>query len=567
MEEVAGAAEIKNGKEGFVGIRTQARSASDDLLELGHGTDVAVQNDELHAFGVRAGGEQFARGHDNRVRAVHADEVLVQAAAFLVVGGHAHGVLVVLGHEVAVAVAYGVAHIGRVPLSGTEDDGFGHAPKVLEVTGDDLGHLAGATANLQRFVELVERVAADGDGIAFHVHFAFFRLPAVDVFVEVDGHDLIRRKEAVFDALLQRVGDERIAEVIEVVGTVFFVGRGSHADLDSGLEVFEDVAPTALFIGTAAMTLVHNDKVEVIARNLPEVVGHGFGVVALELLVQAEINLVILVDDAFLDFRGRVERREVVHKRLINELVAVGKVEHVPHHACLSQTPDNLKSGVRLARAGGHDQQGAPAMLANYGVDSAVDGLHLVVARRMAFRRGVVERFVQRFGIFVRDVVELAPARPELGRRGEFVERKFPLFAGRNLEFKETFPGGSIGERHVEHLGVGNGLIDAIPCGFCAFLGLDHGKRPIDATAEYIVGLGAAGLRLFDGAVLPRHDAVTVSLEGILHQYLIRLPTGALDRRSYAAQLGIFFRLMESFLRGHTKLHRDMNLFSTLILG
>jgi hypothetical protein len=49
----------------------------------------------------------------------------------------------------------------------------------------------------------------------------------------------------------------------------------------------------------------------------------------------------------------------------------------------LPQPPDDLEGGVGLAGAGGHDQQDA-LLAAGDGFDRAVDGVELVVARRLA---------------------------------------------------------------------------------------------------------------------------------------------------------------------------------------
>ncbi len=58
----------------------------------------------------------------------------------------------------------------------------------------------------------------------------------------------------------------------------------------------------------------------------------------------------------------------------------------------LPQAPDDLEGGVGLAGAGGHDQQDAP-LPAGDGLDGAVDGVDLVVARRAAAAVVVVRRF------------------------------------------------------------------------------------------------------------------------------------------------------------------------------
>ena len=56
---------------------------------------------------------------------------------------------------------------------------------------------------------------------------------------------------------------------------------------------------------------------------------------------------------------------------------------NAPLAARLPQPPDDLEGGVGLARTGRHDQQDAFAPLGD-GLDGRVDGVDLVVARRLA---------------------------------------------------------------------------------------------------------------------------------------------------------------------------------------
>ena len=51
------------------------------------------------------------------------------------------------------------------------------------------------------------------------------------------------------------------------------------------------------------------------------------------------------------------QRLEVAVDGLVDEDVPVGKVEHLSSQARLAQAMDYLKGGVRLTRAGGHDEK------------------------------------------------------------------------------------------------------------------------------------------------------------------------------------------------------------------
>jgi hypothetical protein len=79
-----------------------------------------------------------------------------------------------------------------------------------------------------------------------------------------------------------------------------------------------------------------------------------------------------------------LERPEVVDHGLVDQDVAIGQEQDaLCLGAALPQPPDDLEGGVGLAGAGGHDQQHA-VLAARNGLDRAVDGVELVVARRLA---------------------------------------------------------------------------------------------------------------------------------------------------------------------------------------
>ena len=76
------------------------RAAPDDLLELGHGADFAVEHDQAAGLGVHAGGEQARGGDDDRVCGFRVDEIAELRGAFGVIAGDAHDVARVLLGEV-----------------------------------------------------------------------------------------------------------------------------------------------------------------------------------------------------------------------------------------------------------------------------------------------------------------------------------------------------------------------------------------------------------------------------------------------------------------------------------
>ena len=160
----------------------------------------------------------------------------------------------------------------------------------------------GAIVQHQRAVEVLGVVDAVLDLVAVAVELALLGAIAFHVAVDVDLDDLVGREEAVADALLQGVGVNRLAEVVDVGNVLGFLRRGGQADLGGGGEVVEDFPPGGIFGGAAAMALVDHDQVEEarreLAKELLAVLGSGDG------LIEAEIDLVGGVDPAL-----RVERQ------------------------------------------------------------------------------------------------------------------------------------------------------------------------------------------------------------------------------------------------------------------
>ena len=75
-EVVGGLAEVDEGEVVLLGVLVDARAAADDLLELGHRADFAVEHDQAAGLGIDAGGEQPRGGDDDRVFRLRVDEVV-----------------------------------------------------------------------------------------------------------------------------------------------------------------------------------------------------------------------------------------------------------------------------------------------------------------------------------------------------------------------------------------------------------------------------------------------------------------------------------------------------------
>ena len=74
-EVVGRAAEVDQREVELLGVLVDAGAAADDLLELGHRADGAVEHDQAAGLGIDAGGEQPRGGDEDGIFRFRVDEV------------------------------------------------------------------------------------------------------------------------------------------------------------------------------------------------------------------------------------------------------------------------------------------------------------------------------------------------------------------------------------------------------------------------------------------------------------------------------------------------------------
>ena len=291
-------------------------------------------------------------------------------------------------------------------LIDAEDDGLLEAVAAfLEELGDLLRDQLGAVVEHEGAVEILRVVDAVLDLVAVAVELALLGPVALHVAVDMDLDDLVGREEAVADALLQRVGVNRLAEIVDVGDVFRFLRRGGQADLRGAGEVLEDFAPGGILGRAAAVAFVDDDQVEEAGRELAEQLLPLLR--AGDRLIEAEIDLVGGVDAALLvDARwsGRSWCRPRARwswrwslsfaiaapngRKSLTIVWSISTLRSARNRMRflrpgLPQPPDDLEGRVGLAGAGRHDQQNAVLALGD-GLDRGVDGVDLIVARRLA---------------------------------------------------------------------------------------------------------------------------------------------------------------------------------------
>ena len=152
----ARAPEIHQGEIELLGVLMHPGAPPDDLLELGHGADCAVQHDEPAGLRVDAGGKQPGCSDQHWISGFRVDEVTELLLPLAVVAGDAHDVAVVRTHQIGVLVNEPLAHPGSVLLIDAEENGLLKAvPAFLQELRDFPGYELGSAIQNQRAVEVL----------------------------------------------------------------------------------------------------------------------------------------------------------------------------------------------------------------------------------------------------------------------------------------------------------------------------------------------------------------------------------------------------------------------------
>ncbi|MCU0684831.1 MAG: hypothetical protein MUF34_21735 [Polyangiaceae bacterium] len=236
------------------------------------------------------------------------------------------------------------------------------------------------------------------------------------------------------------------------------------------------------------MALVDHDEVEEVGRKLPEnveiVFGPGDG------LVEGEVDFELLLGLAVADFGHHLaEGRKVVRLGLVDQDGTIGQKENALFDPGLPEPPDNLKGGVGLAGARRHHEQEA-LLPPGHRLDRAVDGVHLVVVRRLARRGGVVGLLDHGLG-GGQKALPGAVAPPKLVRGRKLIETHLALDLRRlPAAIVKEKPVAVRSERkgHVEHLGVVERLLHAGAEAMLVVFGLDDRDRQVRPVVEHVVG-------------------------------------------------------------------------------
>ena len=154
------------------------------------------------------------------------------------------------------------------------------------------------------------------------------------------------------------------------------------------------------------------------------------------------------------------------------------------------EPPDDLKGGVGLAGAGGHDEQYA-SFASGHRFDDPVDGLDLVIAGLFARAVGVIGLDDQRLGLVVNAAIAFVMVPNGWGWR-ELVEEElgFDLLirVGHLVVAGEGVAIGTEGAGHIQDFGIAQGLLHAVTDRMSVVFGFDHSHGHARLPREHVVG-------------------------------------------------------------------------------
>ncbi len=204
----------------------------------------------------------------------------------------------------------------------TEDDRLGEGIGCLEQLHDPPGYQFRALVEDEDAVHVLLVEGAVFDLLPEVVPHPRRRCPSVDVFVDIDTDHFIGGEEAVLDALLQTVGVNGLAEVVDIGDVLRFLGRRRHAELNGAGKIIEDLPPGGIIGGAAPVALVDDDHVEEIRGDVPEYL--VCLVLSRNRLIESQVDFIGRVDLPVLHLgHHRSERLEVVDQGLIRQDVAI----------------------------------------------------------------------------------------------------------------------------------------------------------------------------------------------------------------------------------------------------
>ncbi len=194
-----------------------ACAASDDLLEFRHGTDRTVEHDQATGLCVHTRGKQAGSRHENGIFCFRVYEIPQLRLPFIVATSDSHHVAVIFVAQVFVLIDQSLAHArGMLFINAKHNRFLETVVALFQEVRDFLGNELGAVVDNEGTVEILGVVNAVFDLVAVPVHISPLRPVAFNIHIDMDLHNLVRRKEAVRNTLPERVGVNGTSKIIDI---------------------------------------------------------------------------------------------------------------------------------------------------------------------------------------------------------------------------------------------------------------------------------------------------------------------------------------------------------------
>ncbi len=183
-KKIGNIAKIENGKKCFAEFFIDAGATTDNLLELGHGSDVAVKYDKFAGLRIHSGGHKFGCGGNNRVEFFRIDKVIQLAFAFFVIASDLHDVFGVVYHQITVGIGQRCAHtLGMFDIH-AEHYGLVEVVGLFQVFGNSVSDSLGTLVNHKIRVVILAVIDTVINQLTAFIGFARFWPPAFQINIQ-----------------------------------------------------------------------------------------------------------------------------------------------------------------------------------------------------------------------------------------------------------------------------------------------------------------------------------------------------------------------------------------------
>ena len=253
--QLAGTRVVEDREVALVDVLAKARAAPFHLLVEDGAAQRANENDVLYVRRVETGRQQINGDGDTRIARADDGEIALQLVAVPLGAGDPRCVVGISGQSAQL-----LRHEGRVSIIDAEDDAFLVTKLVLaenlpKILGNRLGSIRHANFAFEIRCRITFAIRA-GEAILIDVGDALF---------EQIGYQI-----AVFDGLLEAVGEDRVTEVVLSIAPSFFSSqraitffefarRRRQAKLERSAEVLQNAEPVAK---PGPVAFVDDDEIE-----------------------------------------------------------------------------------------------------------------------------------------------------------------------------------------------------------------------------------------------------------------------------------------------------------------